>query len=80
MESIIMNKIRVIIFTEELVTSTFHKHIGPLKQHMVVVLAMAEALLKCSEDIVISVARDFQLSLQQAGCLLPAGGGGVPGG
>ena len=57
-ESIIKKKIKAIIFTEELLTPTFLMHIGPLKQHMVVVkvflaltmeVAMASALTELVE-------------------------------
>ena len=67
-ESIIRNKIRAGLFTEELVSSTFQKHIAPLKQHMVPVLALAEALLECSRDIVVSVAREIYSSPSASWC------------
>ena len=59
MESIIRNKIRAGLFNKELVPSTFQKHITPLKLHMVTMLALAEALLECSGDVVVSVAREI---------------------
>ena len=58
-ESIIRNKIRAGLFNKELVPSTFQKHITPLKLHMVTMLALAEALLECSGDVVVSVAREI---------------------
>ena len=62
-ESIIRNKVRAGLFTEEeLVTSTFQKHIAPLEQHMVAALALAEALLESSEDIVVSFAKEIYSS------------------
>ena len=60
MESIIMNKIRAGI---ELATSTFQKHIASLKQHMVVLLALA--LTKCCEDLLVSFAREMYSSFYQ---------------
>ena len=55
-ESLIKNKIRAGIFTEDLVISTFQKHMAPLKQHTVPVLGLAESLLECSVDIVACIA------------------------
>ena len=57
-ESLIRNKIRA----EELVITTFQKHIAPLKQHTVTVLALAEALLESSEDIVVIFAKQMYSS------------------
>ena len=62
MESLIRNKIRAGVFTEELVITTFQKHIAPLKQHTVTVLALAEALLESSEDIVVIFAKQVYSS------------------
>ena len=61
-ESLIRNKIRAGVFTEELVITTFQKHIAPLKQHTVTVLALAEALLESSEDIVVIFAKQMYSS------------------
>ena len=61
-ESLIRNKIRAGVFTEELVITTFQKHIAPLKQHTATVLAMAKTLLESSEDIVVIFAKQMYTS------------------
>ena len=61
-ESLIKNKIRAGIFTEDLVISTFQKHMAPLKQHTVPVLGLAESLLECSVDIVVNFTKQVYSS------------------
>ena len=61
-ESLIRNKIRAGVFTEELVITTFQKHIASLKQHTATVLAMAKTLLESSEDIVVIFAKEMYSS------------------
>ena len=61
-ESLIRNKIRAGVFTVDLVVTTFQKHIAPLNQHTVAVLALAEALLDCGEEIVVNFAKQMYSS------------------